>query len=79
MKNSNYDLVLEIIGFYDDEDVLNDFNNEFKKGSDISKSEFVEFFNKYIDDMSEVEFIKNNWKYVESGGDWSVLEEDEWS
>ena len=79
MKNSNYDLVLEIIGFYDDEDILNDFSNEFKEGSDISKSEFVEFFNKYIDDMSEVEFIKNNWKYVESGGDWSVLEEDEWS
>jgi len=79
MKNSNYDLVLEIVKSYEAEDILNDFSNEFKEGSNISKSEFVEFFNKYIDDMSEVEFIKNNWKYVESGGDWSVLEEDEWS
>jgi hypothetical protein len=75
MKNSNYDLVLEIVESYEMEDILNDFNNEFEKGSNISKSEFVEFFNKYIDDMSETYYIGLNWKYVNSGGDESVYDE----
>ena len=75
MKKSNYDLVLEIVESYEMEDILNDFNSEFEKGSNISKSEFVEFFNKYIDDMSETYYIGLNWKYVNSGGDESVYDE----
>jgi hypothetical protein len=75
MKKSNYDLVLEIVESYEMEDVLNDFNSEFEKGSNISKSEFVKFFNKYIDDMSETYYIGLNWKYVNSGGDESVYDE----
>ena len=75
MKNSNYDLVYEICGFYDDVEIENDFKSKFKVGSNISKSEFVEFFNRYIDDMSEVYFIGLNWKYVDSGGDESVYDE----
>ena len=75
MKNSNYDLVLEIVKSYEAEDILDDFKSEFKENSDISKSEFVEFFNRYIDDMSEVYFIGLNWKYVDSGGDEGVYDE----
>jgi len=75
MKKSNYDLVLEIVESYEMEDILNDFNSEFEKGSNISKSEFVEFFNRYIDDMSETYYIGLNWKYVNSGGDESVYDE----
>jgi hypothetical protein len=75
MKNSNYDLVLEIVKSYEAEDILNDFNSEFEKGSNISKGKFVEFFNKYIDDMSETYYIGLNWKYVNSGGDESVYDE----
>ena len=45
MKKSNYDLVLEIVGFYEDEDVLINFKDKFEEGIDISKSEFFEFFN----------------------------------
>jgi hypothetical protein len=75
MKNSNYDLVLEIVKSYEAEDILDDFKSEFEEGSDISKSEFVEFFNRYIDDMSEVYFIGLNWKYVDSGGDEGVYDE----
>jgi len=75
MKKSNYDLVLEIVESYEMEDILNDFNSEFEKGSNISKSKFVEFFNKYIDDMSETYYIGLNWKYVNSGGDESVYDE----
>ena len=75
MKNSNYDLVLKIVKSYEAEDILNDFKGEFEEGSDISKSEFVEFFNRYIDDMSETYYIGLNWKYVNSGGDESVYDE----
>jgi hypothetical protein len=74
MKNSNYDLVLEIVESYEAEDIMNDFKEEFEVGSNISKSEFVEFFNKYIDDMSETYYIGLNWKYVNSGGDDSVYD-----
>ena len=75
MKNSNYDLVLEIVESYEAEDILNDFKSEFEEGSDISKSKFVEFFNRYIDDMSETYYIGLNWKYVNSEGDESVYDE----
>jgi len=74
MKNSNYDLVLEIVESYEAEDIMNDFKEEFEVGSNISKSEFFEFFNKYIDDMSETYYIGLNWKYVNSGGDDSVYD-----
>lgn len=78
MEKGNYDLVLEVVEFYDDEEIMDDFKNEFKEGENVSKKSFVEFFNRFIDDMSEVEFIKQNWKYVESGGDWSILEDDDY-
>ena len=77
MEKGNYDLVLEIVEFYEDEEIMDDFKNEFEEGKNVSEKSFVEFFNRFIDDMSEVEFIKKNWKYVESGGDWSVLEDEE--
>jgi hypothetical protein len=76
MKKSNYDLVKEVVKFYEDEEIMNDFNDEFEKGIDISRYEFFEFFSKFIDDMSESEYIKNNWIYVENGGDWSVLKDE---
>jgi hypothetical protein len=74
---SNYNLVKKVFEMYDDEEVLNDFLNEFEVGKDISKKEFGDFSNRYIDDMSEVIFIYRNWKYVESGGDESMFEIDD--
>lgn len=73
MKKSNYDLVKKIVEAYEDGGVLNDFEQEFEVGSNISKSKFMRFFSKYIDDMSEVDYIKLNWEYVKSGGDDSVF------
>jgi len=74
---SNYELVLEIIESYEDESILSDFRKEFEEGKDISKSEYMRFCEKYIDDMSEIYYIKLNWEYIESGGDESVYDEDE--
>jgi len=77
---SNYKLVLEIIESFEDENVLNDFKSEFKEGENVSKEEYFKFCEKYIDDMSEIYYIKLNWKYIESGGDEDVfdgVDEDE--
>jgi hypothetical protein len=76
MKKSNYDLVLEVIENYEEIDILNDFLNEFEKDKNISKSEFFKFCEKYIDDMSEIYYIKLNWKYIMSDGDESVYDDE---
>lgn len=75
--NSNYKLVLGVVESYDDEDIMEDFLKEFPEGKNISKDQFFEFFGRYIDDMSEHYYIKQNWKYVESGGDDSVYDEED--
>ncbi len=73
---SNYDLVLEVIEMYEDEDILNEFKNEFKIGHNFKKKEFVKFCEERMDDMSELYYINLNWKYIRSGGDESVFEEE---
>ena len=70
-----YDLVLEIAESYDDEELLQDFLNTFPVGEHINKEEFYDFFAKYVDDYGDWFYIKQNWKYVESGGDESVYDE----
>ena len=71
---SNYDLMLEVIESYEDENILNDFLNIFKVGKNISKVDYFIFCENYIDDMSELYYIKLNWKYIKSGGDESVFD-----
>ena len=75
MKKNNYDLVLEIIESYEKEEILNNFKSEFKVGKNIKKRDYMLFCKKYIDDMSEIDNIKLNWKYIRKGGDESVYEE----
>ena len=58
----SYDFVKEIIESYGDEDILNDFKNRFEEGKDISYKDYYEFCIEYIDDVSEVYYIKNNWR-----------------
>tara|TARA_R110000868_G_scaffold143881_2_gene362611 strand:- start:1935 stop:2234 length:300 start_codon:yes stop_codon:yes gene_type:complete len=70
---NNYDVVLEVIESYEDEDILKDFKSEFKINKYISECDFYEFNMKYIDDMSEEYYIKLNWKYIESGGKENVF------
>lgn len=74
MENSNYDLVLEIVKSYEDENVLSDFLNDkcFEKGKNVSKEEFFEFFTEFTSDGSDYHYVTLNWEYVESGGDESV-------
>jgi len=76
---SNYDLVKEIVLSCEDERILKPFNEEFKVGENVSRDKYDEFFMRFIDDMSETYYIRLNWKYIESGGDESVYDEEEWS
>ncbi len=74
MKKSNYDLVLEVIESYEDEEILNDFKSKFEVGKNISKKKYFEFCNFYVNDTSEGYYIRLNWKYIMSGGDENVFE-----
>ena len=58
----SYAFVEEIIESYDDEDILNDFKSRFEEGKDISYKDYYNFCMEYIDDMSEVYYIKKNWR-----------------
>lgn len=73
-EQTNYDLVLNVVKSHEDDDVLNDFNNTFQQGHNISKEEFFNFFEQHMDDMSELSDIEKNWKFVESGGDYSIFD-----
>jgi hypothetical protein len=75
MKKSNYDLVKEIIVNYEEEEILNDFLNKFKVGKNISKKDYFNFCLNYVDDCGEFYYINLNWKFIKSGGDWSVYDE----
>jgi hypothetical protein len=71
---NNYNVVLEVIESYEDEDILKDFKSKFKINKYISECDFYEFNMKHISDMSEEYYIKLNWEYIESG-DESVFNE----
>jgi len=76
VMKSNYDLVLEVIEMFEDENILNEFKNEFKIGHNFKKNEFVKFCEKVMKDNVNLYYIDLNWKYVRSGGDESVFEEE---
>ena len=65
MKNKfkvrNFDFVKEIIESYEDEEILNDFLEEFEKDKEIKYKDYFNFCYNYIDDMSETYYINCNW------------------
>ena len=71
---SNYELVLQIIESYENEEILNDFKSKFKVGENIKKKDYMLFCIEYMDDISEMYYIKLNWKWIKKGGDDSVYD-----
>ena len=63
-KVRDYNFVKEIIESYEDEEILNDFLNEFEKDKEIKYENYFDFCYNYIDDMSEVDYIRGNWNEV---------------
>jgi len=60
-KTRDYLYVKEVIESYEDEEILNDFLNEFEEGKDIKYKDYEDFCYNYIDDLSELMFIVCNW------------------
>ena len=52
---------------WEDDDILNDFNKTFNNQEKVTKPEFVNFFEDYIDDMSEIKYIQAAWRKLSSG------------
>ena len=71
-----YDRALEAVESYEDEDMLEDFKNEFPRNQLITKKKWLEWNEQYLDDMSELEYVKQHWKYITTG-DESVYDLDE--
>jgi predicted Ser/Thr protein kinase len=63
-KVRDYNFVKEIIESYEDEEILNDFLNEFEEDKEIKYENYFDFCYNYIDDMSEVDYIKGNWNEI---------------
>jgi hypothetical protein len=60
-KVRDYNFVKEIIESYEDEKILNDFLNKFKEDKEINYKDYLDFCYNYMDDMSEIYYIKGNW------------------
>ena len=60
-KTRDYSYVKEVIESYEDKEMLDNFLNEFKEGEDIKYKDYFGFCYGYIDDLSEIMFIKCNW------------------
>lgn len=60
-ESHSYEDVLYIIDSYEDEKIKNDFKARFPKDKNISKKDYFQFAYDYIDDLSEVDYIKANW------------------
>jgi hypothetical protein len=60
-KVRDYNYVKDIIESYEDDEMLDDFLNEFEVDKDIVYKDYLDFCYNYIDDLSEIMFIENNW------------------
>jgi hypothetical protein len=58
---------LEYAESWEDEGILNDFNQSFADKEDITKQEFFDFFEQHIDDISELKYIRAAWRKLSSG------------
>jgi len=76
MNKSNYDLVLYVIESYDDEKILDDFKSRFVEDENINEEDYIKFCYEYISDGNDGYYIDLNWKFIESGGDWSVFDNE---
>lgn len=68
-QKGDYNRALEVIRYYEDNVILEDFKNTFPKGQPINKEDFFEFCERYYDDMSELEYTKKNWEYILTGNE----------
>ena len=64
-----YNRAEEVVKSYENKNQLKDFYKNFPKNSKITKQQWFNWNEKYMDDMSELEYIKQHWKYITTGND----------
>lgn len=52
---------------WEEDFILDDFNKAFNNQEKVTKPEFVNFFEDYMDDMSEIKYIQAAWRKLSSG------------
>ena len=60
-ESAPYNDVLGIIESYEEPQIIEDFKTKFAGQDTISKQDYSEFANQFVDDMSEEAFIQANW------------------
>ena len=60
-KQHSYEDVLGIFESHEDDNILNAFQSTFPEGKPVKRNDYLKFNMKYIDDMSEEDYIKANW------------------
>lgn len=74
---SKWDLALEVARL-DSKEVEEDFLKTFPdENVEITRKQFIDFFLNHVSEVNttEIEYIKKNWEWVESGGDYSVFDD----
>jgi hypothetical protein len=60
-SKASYKDVLSIIDSYEKDDILNAFKSKFPTGKPINKQNYLNFAGNYIDDMSDMDYVRANW------------------
>jgi hypothetical protein len=60
-NQASFEDVFNIIQSYEDDEILDDFTSKFPSIKPVNKEKYRNFAMKYIDDMSDMNYIKANW------------------
>jgi len=52
---------------WEEDDVLDGFDETFSNQEEVTKSEFMDFFEGWIDDMADMDYVRDAWKKLSSG------------
>jgi hypothetical protein len=60
-NQASFEDVFNVIQSYEDDEILDDFTSKFPSMKPVNKEKYRNFAMNYIDDMSEMDYIKANW------------------
>jgi len=60
-NQASFEDVFNVIQSYENDEILDDFTSKFPSIKPVNKEKYRDFAMKYIDDMSEMDYIKANW------------------
>jgi hypothetical protein len=60
-NQASFEDVFNVIQSYENDEILDDFTSKFPSMKPVNKEKYRDFVMNYIDDMSEMDYIKANW------------------